>query len=391
MTGYVRYNTRLPLPAAHLGRLDIELTERCNNNCIHCCINLPAGDHSAREREMKPDQIKGILQQAAHLGCLEVRFTGGEPLLRPDFEELYLFTRRLGFKVILFTNATLITPHLADVLAHYPPRAPIEITVYGMHPESYEAITRVAGSFARFQRGVDLLFERSVPFIVKSALLPPNRNEIEEFEAWASTLPGMSHSPQYSMFFELRGRRDDPQKNELIQSLRFSPEEGLAIIARKEAHFRRENAEFAANFMGPHGSSLFACGACSGHSTCIDAYGRAQPCLTLRSPQLSVPVTAQDAPGSVSTSGNEPHFSLAEALDHFKQLSQMRTENEEYLRRCAICSLKGFCEQCPAKSWSESGTLDSPVEYLCHVAHAQARFLGWLGENEYGWDTPLRK
>ncbi|MEW5817735.1 MAG: hypothetical protein AB1798_20365, partial [Spirochaetota bacterium] len=35
-----------------IGRLDIELTERCNNNCIHCCINLPENDADSRAREM---------------------------------------------------------------------------------------------------------------------------------------------------------------------------------------------------------------------------------------------------------------------------------------------------------------------------------------------------
>ena len=81
-----------------LGSLDIELTERCNNNCIHCCINLPANDHAAKAREMTTEQIKSILTQAEKLGCLQVRFTGGEPLLRTDFEGLYLFARRLGLK-----------------------------------------------------------------------------------------------------------------------------------------------------------------------------------------------------------------------------------------------------------------------------------------------------
>ena len=37
----------------------------------------------------------------------------------------------------------------------------------------------------------------------------------------------------------------------------------------------------------------------------------------------------------------------------------------------------GLCEQCPAKSWSEHGTLDTPVEYHCEMAHAQAR--SWAG------------
>ena len=88
-----------------LMELDIELTERCNNNCIHCCINLPADDSIAKKRELSTAAIKDILKEAASLGCLSVRLTGGEPLLREDFEELYLYARKLGLKVLLFTNA----------------------------------------------------------------------------------------------------------------------------------------------------------------------------------------------------------------------------------------------------------------------------------------------
>ena len=71
-----------------LGRLDIELTERCNNNCIHCYINLPEGDLNAKRRELSTDEIKEILKEAEGLGCLAARFTGGEPFLREDFEEM---------------------------------------------------------------------------------------------------------------------------------------------------------------------------------------------------------------------------------------------------------------------------------------------------------------
>ena len=104
-------------PAAHL---DIELTERCNNACIHCCINKPAGDKRSLARELETCAWKDILRQAAELGVMTVRFTGGEPLLRKDFSELYLFARRLGLKVMLFTNARLITPQIAALLADIP-------------------------------------------------------------------------------------------------------------------------------------------------------------------------------------------------------------------------------------------------------------------------------
>lgn len=137
MSDYVRRVPGESRPiASRLGQLDIELTERCNSDCVHCCINRPSNDREAQAREMTTGEWKDVLRQAADLGCLEVRFTGGEALLRSDFEELYLSARRLGLAVLLFTNARLITPRVADLFARIPPRAEIEITVYGMHEES---------------------------------------------------------------------------------------------------------------------------------------------------------------------------------------------------------------------------------------------------------------
>jgi hypothetical protein len=42
-----------------LGRLDVELTERCDSACIHCSINLPAGDARARGRELPAGKPPG--------------------------------------------------------------------------------------------------------------------------------------------------------------------------------------------------------------------------------------------------------------------------------------------------------------------------------------------
>lgn len=369
MNDYVRRVTTPERPVtSRLGQLDIELTERCDNDCIHCCINLPAGDAAARAREMTTEEVKEILRQAADLGCLQVRFTGGEPLLRTDFEELYLCARQLGLRVLIFTNARRLTTHLADLLAGVPPLVPLEVTVYGMHRESYEAVSRIPGSFVQFRRGVDLLLGRQVPFVVKGALLPPNGDEMNDFEEWAATIPEMTRPPGYSLVLDLRNRRDDTARNRQIESLRLTPEEVLAVVARDEATYRRKSADFAARFMGPPGAELFRCGA--GRGLSIDAYGCAQPCMGVRASDLTVDVLAS---------------SLSHALERFAGLTGICATNPEYLRRCASCFLHGFCEQCPAKSWAEHGTLDTPVEYLCSVAHVQARYLGWLDEGENAW------
>jgi radical SAM protein with 4Fe4S-binding SPASM domain len=351
--------------------LDIELTERCNNNCIHCFINQPLDDQTLVERELSTAEIKEILGEAASLGCLVVRFTGGEPLLREDFEELYLFARRLGMKVQLFTNATLITPHLAELFAHIPPLEKIEITVYGMKRESYEAISRVPGSFDACWQGMNLFLDRSVPFVVKSALLPPNKEEMVEFEAWASTIPWMHKPLSYSIFFDLRCRRDSAEKNRLIKHLRPSPEEGLKILIRRQEYLK-EMKEFCPKFMKPQGDILFSCG--SGlKGGCVDAYGYFQLCMALRHPD-----TVYDLKKG----------SLRDALEtFFPRVRQMKANNPDYLIRCSYCFLKGLCEQCPGKSWIEHGTLDKPVEYLCEIAHVQAVYLGLLKDSEKAWNV----
>jgi len=354
------------------GLLDLELTERCNNDCIHCCLNLPGDDIRARSRELGTSGIIAILKEAAALGVLSVRFTGGEPLLRDDFTDLYLSARRLGLKVMLFTNARLITPDLARLFARIPPLEKIEVTVYGMRRESYEAVSRVPGSYEEFRRGVGLLLNKKVPFVVKGAVLPPNRKEMEEFETWAITLPAMDAPPSYAMFFDLRGRRDSPFKNRLIRSLRVSPEDGVILLRRQGRAYLQEMREFCSKFMGPPGDRLFSCGA--GHGACVDAYGMVQPCLTLRHPEMVYDLHKG---------------SLKKALTNFfpRLREETRATNPDYLARCARCFLKGLCEQCPAKSWAEHGALDTPVEYFCRVAHVQAWELGLLEEGESAWEV----
>jgi len=369
MTSYIRETTEIPFQIhSLLGSLDMELTERCNNNCIHCYINLPVDD-PAKKKELTTEEIKNILTEAASLGCLRVRFTGGEPLLREDFEEIYIFARKLGLKVLLFTNATLIAPHLADLFSRIPPLEKIEISVYGMSKKSYESVTRTPGSFQAAMKGIKLLLERKIPFIVKAAFLPQNKGELDEFESWASAIPWMDQAPTYSAFFDLRARRDSEQKNQLIKKLRVPPEEAAQVLSRDRNRYLQEMKQFCTKFMKVPVDKLFSCG--MGHGGCVDAYGNFQPCMLLRHPDVVYNLKAG---------------SLRDALvEFFPQVKEMKAQNPDYLARCSRCFLMGLCEQCPGRSWMEHGTLDTPVDYLCQVAHSRARDLGLLHKGEQAW------
>ena len=152
---------------------DLEITARCNNNCRHCYINLPANHKNAKQRELSCEELKEIAAEAVSMGALWCLITGGEPLLRPDFEKIYLTLKRLGLLVSVFTNATLIKKAHIELFRRYPPRD-IEVTIYGVTEETYERVTRKPGSFAAFMQGLDRLFKSGINVRLKAMTLRSN-------------------------------------------------------------------------------------------------------------------------------------------------------------------------------------------------------------------------
>jgi len=357
--------------SASMLKLDMELTERCNNNCVHCSINLPAKDNHAKDKELSLEKIKEILTEAASLGCVMVRFTGGEPLLRDDFKEIYLFARKLGLIVLLFTNATRIHAELADLFSRIPPLQPIEITLYGSTQETYESVTKNNGSFEAAIRGIHLLKNNGVPFLIKGTFLSHTISEADRFEIWVKSISGTHIPPPSTIVLDLRSRRDSEEKNRLIKKRRLPVHEVLKYLTRNPNRYEKKIRLFFSKFNSKPSDKLFSCQVGAGN-LCVDAYGMAQLCLQLRHPD-----TVYDLNNG----------SLKDAMLNFMpRILRARAQNPDYINRCARCFLKEFCDQCPAKSWSEHGVLDKPVDYVCDIAHSQAIYLGLLAKNEKAWE-----
>jgi radical SAM protein with 4Fe4S-binding SPASM domain len=363
------FSSSLPLPEFALWQklkenhrnrpvsFDLEITARCNNDCRHCYINLPAGDKEAKLKELSLEQILNIADQAVELGALWCLVTGGEPLLREDFFEIYLGLKKKGLLVSVFTNACLINAKHIELFKKYPPRD-IEVTVYGVTEKTYERVTNKPGSFTAFMRGLELLLKNKVRVRFKAMALRSNVGELREISKFCRkrTKDYFRFDPQLHLRFDR-----DKGRNKLIQSERLLPEEIAAIERADEERFgalkkgcdKLINPEFAKHTC----SHLFHCGAGAG-SFDVSFDGFFRLCSSLWHP-----AALYDLKKGM----------LKQAIENFvPKVRDMRSENKEFLKKCRKCSIINLCLWCPAHAYLESGQMDTVIDYFCQVAHARA-------------------
>lgn len=320
-----------------------ELTWRCNMHCVHCYCNLPLNDRNAIKNELNTKEIFNIFDQIAEAGCLWLLITGGEPLVRKDFLEIYTYAKKKGFLISLFTNGTLITPEIADYLEEWPPYE-IEITLYGATRDTHEQVTGIPGSFKRCVRGIDLLLDRKIPLGLKTMAMTLNSHELQRMRKFAEKL-GLNF-------------RFDPEINPRLDgsktpcNLRLSPQEVIKLDLADKKRVK-EWREFYERALSPIKSDcLFNCGA--GITVFnIDPFGKMSVC------------------GMV----NFKNYDLRQGS--FKEgweqaLPEILALKAKGNYRCGECELLSLCGQCPGWAWLENGNPEEPVEYLCQVAHLRA-------------------
>jgi radical SAM protein with 4Fe4S-binding SPASM domain len=318
----------------------IDITSRCNLRCVHCYVE---GTSLKDEHELTYEEISHIFDQIADEGCLWLLITGGEPLVRPDFPDIYRYAKRKGFIISLFTNGTLLTPQIADLLKEEPPFN-IEISLYGITATTYERITSVPGSFQRCMHGINLLLERKLPLQLKTVAITLNHHEIHEIRRYAERL-GVKF-------------RFDPLINARLDGatgptkLRLSPQEIVALDLADEKR-ASQLRDFCEKFWRPvRHDHLYTCGA-GINSFHITSTGNIAECVISRRTDYNL------LKGTF-------HEGFYEAIP--KVLSRRRTRYSE----CSSCSLISLCGSCSAQAELEHGDPEGKVGWLCEVAHLRA-------------------
>jgi radical SAM protein with 4Fe4S-binding SPASM domain len=220
-----------------------------------------------------------------------------------------------------------------------------------MTQKTYDRVSQRAGAFVDFSRGLDLLKNNAIPFALRMAVLKINQHEIGLYRDWCKT----NSQSQYLFIctLSLQSRRDNPVRNATIRKQRIEPLLASQLLIGTAN--QSELVKFCREHAGPMGSRLFNCG--WGDEPAVDAYGFLQGCLMLRHPEFVFNLHT----GRIKT-----------ALEgFFPRMKSRATNNPEYLKKCGRCRFFGFCDQCPAMSYMENGTLDTPVEYICQLTRAQ--------------------
>jgi MoaA/NifB/PqqE/SkfB family radical SAM enzyme len=180
--------TRVPVTQG-LDFLWLELTNRCNLQCIHCYTE--SSPYSGDSDVLTAADYVRLMHEAYDLGCRKLQFIGGEPQLNPDFHSLLVTAKEIGFDFIeVFTNLT----HLSEATLSFAAVNGIHFatSVYSDTAEQHDAITKVRSSHARTVENIKQLSDQGIVTRAATIVIDQDRASVDRTRQYLTSL-GVSH------------------------------------------------------------------------------------------------------------------------------------------------------------------------------------------------------
>ena len=306
--------------------IQMELTYKCPLHCLHCytdCYN------NARytKKELTARKIKNIIDKLYNAGCTWLTFTGGDPLIRKDFAEIYNYAKDKGFIVSFLTSLAALKSNVLDLIIKKPPFS-IEMTLNGATEKTYENISQIKGSFSKVMANIDKILNAGLPLKIKTLISKNNIHEIEKIKAFVES-KGLNFEPSNSIFARLNG-------DTMPCSYRLPVDKTT-----------KENMKNCESCM-PKPDKLFRCAA-GNWQWYVNPYGRLNICSCVREPSYDL------LSGKLS--------------DGVKVLSKyVKEEVFSSDSKCKTCDVWPVCQTCPGKAKLEMGDKEAPVPHFCALA-----------------------
>lgn len=309
-----------------------ESTVRCNLACVHCrrVETVDTGE------ELTTGEFKHVLDSAATMGRPIIVFSGGEPLLRDDWEALAEYGAALGLPTALATNGTMIDDDLAGRIAAARFHR-VSVSLDGADAETHDLFRGVSGSFQRALDGIGALRTNSVPVQINCTIAGHNVHQVEAVYALAESLGVVA----FHLFLLVPvgcgaaiadSHQLEPLKYEQVLAWVRDHQDGpLELKATCAPHYYRLAAQGGLDAGGSRGCL------CGLSVVFVSHTGQVFPCGYL-------PVNC----GSVR---EQP---LADIWQGSKVFADLR-DFSKLEGKCGRCRYKGICGGCRARAFAEAG------------------------------------
>lgn len=324
---------------------NFELTARCNFNCPMCYVHLSDREIEARGKELTAQQWISIAEQARDRGLMFVLLTGGEPLVRKDFFEIYDAMKDMGLLISINSNGSTLQGENLQKLIENPPQR-INVSLYGGSAETYQTMCG-NNAFDRVVENVRQLRRASIDVRLNVSLTPYNKDDLQKIYAISQEL-GVHAKVATYMYPPIRVHGDCGH--------RLSAEEAAKLSVRwdqmrlSEQDFAQRARNYAAMIQAERECSVDPDTgvSCRAGSTAfwMTWDGRMLPCGMMPGPETYPLEVGFDA-----------------AWDELRR----RTAQITNPTKCTGCKYRNYCSVCAAVCVSETGRFDGVPEYVCRM------------------------
>jgi radical SAM protein with 4Fe4S-binding SPASM domain len=318
--------------------VQLDLTYRCNERCIHCYLDHH--DHG----EMTTAEIKDLLDQMADAGVFYLTISGGEIMMRRDFFEILEYARMRTFCIKLKTNGILIRKQEADRIKALGVES-VQISIYSHVPEVHDAITKLRGSLKHSIEAIRRLRAHGIHVIMANVLMIQNVHDYAGVRALAAEL-----GAQFIMDPTITPMMDGDRS---ILNLNVD-EAALKEVFRNESLVGGNIEEFCAPPLAPGEDDMDQLPCSAGHTACyVSPYGDVYPCV-----QFPLP------------SGNVRRMKFVDIWRDSPQLNEVRSIKLRDMPTCSKCTHGGTCTRCPGLAYLE-GNMRGPSYQDCEKSYAR--------------------
>lgn len=333
-----------------LTRLHVDISSRCNENCVHCYIPT-----YKKRSLMTEDMFDVIISQSKVMNVLNLTISGGEPMLNPSLDMFLQKCRVNNFSVNLLSNLTLLTEELLDIISDNP-LISVQTSLYAMDETIHDAITQQRGSFKKTISAIKRLRERNVPLQINCPIMKLNSKHYKDVLNFAKSL-NIEADSDYLLY----GCYDFSKSN---LSCRLDVNEIQQIINDKLSvpiDFNKAKENVLSKRVEAEDP---ICPVCK-NSLCISNTGDVYPCEGWQSLKI----------------GNLKQQSLSDLWENSAIINRLRNLKFKDFPKCNLCPDKKYCNTCLIMNVNEdvNGNYMNINSFQCETAKIRHRQMKEFG------------